>query len=192
MKSRLYLPKSGRIPRRRRSTLNIPNMLTISRFVLIPVYLVLFFNGHIRTSFVILLLAGLTDILDGYIARTRKLVTPMGVMLDPLADKCMMIAVILSLLISEMIPWQAAAAMFIRDAGMIVGSAFFHFRGKLTVPANVMGKLTTVLYYFAILFIVFGLTFATTYLWFVIGVSFVTSFIYIFQFLLLNRGARAK
>ncbi|RTE02057.1 CDP-alcohol phosphatidyltransferase family protein [Paenibacillus whitsoniae] len=164
-------------------------MLTLSRFVLIPVYLVLFFNGHIRTSFVILLLAGLTDILDGYIARTRKLITPMGVMLDPLADKCMMIAVILSLLISQMIPWQAAAAMFIRDAGMIVGSAFFHFRGKLTVPANVMGKLTTVLYYFAILFIVFEASFALVYLWFVIGVSFLTSFIYIGQFLLLNRGA---
>ncbi|NOU66779.1 CDP-diacylglycerol--glycerol-3-phosphate 3-phosphatidyltransferase [Paenibacillus sp. LMG 31461] len=167
-------------------------MLTISRFVLIPVYLVLFFNGYIRTSFIILLVAGLTDILDGYIARTRKLVTPMGVMLDPLADKCMMIAVILSLLISEMIPWQAAVAMFIRDAGMIIGSAFFHFRGKLTVPANVMGKLTTVLYYFAILFIVFEFDFAITYLWYVIGVSFLTSFIYIFQFLLLNRGARAK
>lgn len=172
--------------------MNIPNMLTISRFVLIPVYLVLFFNGHIRTSFIILLVAGLTDILDGYIARTRKLITPMGVMLDPLADKCMMIAVILSLLISEMIPWQAAVAMFIRDASMIIGSAFFHFRGKLTVPANVMGKLTTVLYYFAILFIVFEFTFAISYLWYVIGVSFLTSFIYIFQFLLLNRGARAK
>ncbi|WP_246320420.1 CDP-alcohol phosphatidyltransferase family protein [Paenibacillus qinlingensis] len=172
--------------------MNIPNMLTISRFVLIPVYLVLFFNGYIRTSFIILLVAGLTDILDGYIARTRKLITPMGVMLDPLADKCMMIAVILSLLISEMIPWQAALAMFIRDAGMIIGSAFFHFRGKLTVPANVMGKLTTVLYYFAILFIVFEFTYAITYLWYVIGVSFLTSFIYIFQFLLLNRGARAK
>lgn len=172
--------------------MNIPNMLTISRFVLIPVYLVLFFNGYIRTSFIILLVAGLTDILDGYIARTRKMITPMGVMLDPLADKCMMIAVILSLLISEMIPWQAAVAMFIRDAGMIIGSAFFHFRGKLTVPANVMGKLTTVLYYFAILFIVFEFTFGITYLWYVIGVSFLTSFIYIFQFFLLNRGARAK
>ena len=82
--------------------------------------------------------------------------------------------------------------MFIRDLGMIMGSAFFHFRGKLTVPANVMGKLTTVLYYFAILFIVFHLTFAMTYLWFVIGVSFLTSFIYIIQFLVLNRGAKLK
>ncbi|TXK75102.1 CDP-diacylglycerol--glycerol-3-phosphate 3-phosphatidyltransferase [Paenibacillus sp. N3.4] len=167
-------------------------MLTISRFILIPVYLMFFFNGYIKIAFLILLAAGLTDILDGYIARTRGLVTPVGMMLDPLADKTMMIVVILSLLISGMIPWQAAAAMFIRDLGMIIGSAFYHFRGKSTVPANVMGKLTTVLYYLAILFLVFQLHFAVTYLWFVIGISFLTSFIYIFQFLLLNRGAKLK
>ncbi|WP_223192994.1 CDP-alcohol phosphatidyltransferase family protein [Paenibacillus sedimenti] len=172
--------------------MNIPNMLTISRFLLIPVYLMFFFNGYIKIAFLILLLAGLTDILDGYLARTRGLITQVGVMLDPLADKCMMITVILSLLISGMIPWEAAAAMFIRDLGMIIGSAFFHFRGKLTVPANVMGKLTTVLYYLAILFIVFELTFAITYLWFVIIVSFVTSIIYIIQFLLLNRKDKAE
>ncbi|MEW9702317.1 CDP-alcohol phosphatidyltransferase family protein [Paenibacillus sp. SI8] len=172
--------------------MNIPNMLTISRFILIPVYLMFFFNGYIKIAFLILLVAGLTDILDGYLARSKGLTTPIGAMLDPLADKSMMIAVILSLLISGMIPWQAAAAMFIRDVGMIIGSAFFHFRGKLTVPANVMGKLTTVLYYLAILFIVFELNFAITYLWFVILVSFLTSIIYIFQFLLLNRKAKTK
>ncbi|MFD0696804.1 CDP-alcohol phosphatidyltransferase family protein [Paenibacillus sp. GCM10027628] len=172
--------------------MNIPNMLTISRFVLIPVYLMFFFNGYIKIAFLILLLAGLTDILDGYLARTRGLITQVGVMLDPLADKSMMITVVLSLLISGMIPWEAAAAMFIRDLGMIIGSAFFHFRGKLTVPANVMGKLTTVLYYLAILFIVFDLTFALTYLWFVILVSFLTSIIYIIQFLLLNRKDKAE
>ncbi|NEW08877.1 CDP-diacylglycerol--glycerol-3-phosphate 3-phosphatidyltransferase [Paenibacillus sp. SYP-B3998] len=167
-------------------------MLTISRFILIPVYLMFFFNDYIKIAFLILLVAGLTDILDGYLARTRGLITPLGVMLDPLADKCMMITVILSLLISGMIPWQAAGAIFLRDLGMIMGSAFFHFRGKLTVPANMMGKLTTVLYYFAILFIVFQLTFAITYLWFVILVSFVTSIIYIIQFLLLNRKVKTK
>lgn len=133
-----------------------------------------------------MLLAGLTDILDGYWARTRGLVTQLGVMLDPLADKSMMIAVMISLLVSGMIPWEAAAAIFIRDLGMILGSAFFHFRGKRTLPANLMGKLTTVLYYVAILFVVFEVSFAMVYLWFVIAVSFLTSFIYIVQFATLN------
>lgn len=167
--------------------MNVPNALTLSRFILIPIFLLCFFGGYVKTSFLILALAGLTDIADGYYARTHKQVTVVGSMLDPLADKLMMIAVIVSLLISGMIPWAAAAAMFLRDIGMIVGSAFFHFRGKKTVPANVMGKLTTVLYYLAILFIIFEFSFAIPYLWIVIAFSFITSFVYVFQFKSLNR-----
>ncbi|MCD1260869.1 CDP-alcohol phosphatidyltransferase family protein [Paenibacillus athensensis] len=162
-------------------------MLTISRFILIPVYSVVFFYGYIKVAFLVLLLAGLTDILDGYIARRRGQVTVVGSMLDPLADKAMMIVVILSLLLSHMIPWQAAAAIFARDAGMIAGSAFFHFRGKLTVPANMLGKLTTVLFYIAILLIVFKAPLALPYLWGVIGISMIATLIYIVQFAILNK-----
>lgn len=167
--------------------MNLPNMLTISRFFLIPVYIAVFASGQLMWAFVIVLLAGATDILDGYIARARGLVTATGAMLDPLADKSMMIVVIISLVYSGLIEWYAAVPIFIRDAGMIIGSAFFHFRGKQTVPANTMGKLTTVLYYLAVLFIVFRFDFAMLYLWFVILFSFVTSAIYIFKFQKLNR-----
>lgn len=169
--------------------MNLPNLLTICRFLLIPVYIAVFASGHLMWAFVVVLIAGATDILDGYIARTRGLVTKTGEMLDPLADKSMMIVVILSLVIHKDIPWFAAVPIFIRDAGMIVGSAIFHFRGKRTVPANAMGKLTTVLYYLAVLFIVFRFDFAIEYLWFVIIFSFVTSVIYILKFRKLNRGA---
>lgn len=170
---------------------NLPNILTLCRFLLIPVYLIIFGAGYPRVAFFVLLAAGLTDVLDGYIARKRKLVTQLGSMLDPLADKSMMIAVILSLVLSQMISWQAAAAMFLRDAGMIAGAAFFHFRGKMTVPANALGKLTTVLYYVAILLVVFQLPYAAVYLWFVIVVSFIASMIYIVQFHSLNRDQTA-
>lgn len=166
---------------------NLPNILTLCRFLLIPVYLIVFGAGYMKLAFFVLLLAGLTDVLDGYIARKRKLVTPLGSMLDPLADKSMMIAVVLSLVFSQMISWQAAGAMFLRDAGMIIGSAVFHFRGKKTVPANALGKLTTVLYYVAILLIVFQLPYAHAYLWFVIIVSLMASVMYIVQFYLLNK-----
>ncbi|GAA3412841.1 CDP-alcohol phosphatidyltransferase family protein [Paenibacillus hodogayensis] len=171
--------------------MNLPNLLTLSRFGLIPIYVVFFTTNHLKTAFLIVVLAGATDVLDGYLARKRGQITQVGIMLDPLADKCMMLTVIISLLVSGMIPWLLAVAMFIRDVGMIAGSAFFHFRGKRTVPANSMGKLTTVLYYFAFLFIFFDFSFALTYLWFVVGVSFVTSVIYIVLFLSLNRGDRS-
>ncbi|NBD26740.1 CDP-alcohol phosphatidyltransferase family protein [Paenibacillus glycinis] len=176
--------------------MNVPNMLTMLRFALIPVYVAIYASdstNHMKWAFLVVVVAGLTDVLDGYLARKYGQVTMVGSMLDPLADKMMMIAVILSLLITGHIPWSAGAAIFVRDAGMIVGSAYFHFRGKKTVPANWMGKLTTMLYYLAIFFIFFEMPWARTYLWGVIAFSFITSFIYIGLFLALNReGKKAK
>ncbi|TYP75695.1 CDP-alcohol phosphatidyltransferase family protein [Paenibacillus methanolicus] len=170
--------------------MNVPNMLTTLRFALIPVYIVVYASGHMKWAFAVVVLAGLTDILDGYLARRHGQVTSVGAMLDPLADKLMMIAVIVSLLATGHLHWAACVAFFIRDIGMIAGSAFFHFRGMKTVPANWMGKLTTVLYYAAIAFIFFELPFAQAYLWGVIGFSFVTSFIYIILFARLNHRER--
>jgi cardiolipin synthase len=137
----------------------------------------------------IVLLAGATDILDGYLARKRGQITQLGIMLDPLADKCMVLTVIISLLLSGKIPWQAAAAMLVRDAGMIIGSAFFHFRGKRTVPANSLGKMTTVLFYIAFLFLFFEFKYAVAFLWFAVGVSFIASIIYIILFFTMNKRA---
>lgn len=167
--------------------MNAPNVITISRFFLIPLFVIIFFMGHTIIAFWILVFAGATDVLDGYLARTRGQITTVGTLLDPLADKSMMIAVILSLLITGMIPWQIAAFIFLRDIGMIAGSAFFHFRGKKTVPANTMGKITTVLYYLAIMFIVYQFDFALTYLWLVVIFSFVTTVIYIGKFKAINK-----
>lgn len=167
--------------------LNLPNTLTIIRFILIPVYLSIFLRGNFPVAFSVLVLAGITDVLDGYLARIRKQTTMFGSMLDPLADKTMMLTVVLSFLFSKMIPWSAGIAMFIRDGGMIIGSAIFYFRGKKTVPANTMGKVTTFLYYLSIPLIMFKVNYAVYYLWFVITVSFITSLVYIIKIKMINR-----
>ena len=80
------------------------------------------------TAYWIAVLAGLTDILDGHLARSRGQVTRIGTMLDPLADKAMMLAVIVSFLYAGYIPWEAAVALIVRDIGMIVGSAMIQLR----------------------------------------------------------------
>lgn len=170
--------------------MNIPNVLTLFRLLLIPIYVVIFFSDIAYSNlwaFFVVLLAGASDIIDGYIARRYRLTTELGAMLDPLADKLMMLAVFLSLLISARISVWAGLAIIIRDVGMIIGSAIFHFRGKKTVPANVMGKATTVLYYVAFIFLIFEWPKGGTLLWIVIAFSFLTSFIYIAQFRTLNR-----
>lgn len=170
---------------------NLPNALTISRFILIPVYIGVFAMGYHKLAFLVIVVAGCTDALDGYLARKNDQVTEVGSMLDPLADKTMMIAVILTLLVAQLIPWQAAVLIFIRDFGMIVGSAIFHYRGKKTVPANWMGKFTTAFYYVTLMFIFFKWQYAELLLWTVIIFSFLTSLIYIFLFRVLNRSQQS-
>ncbi|MCL6457796.1 MAG: CDP-alcohol phosphatidyltransferase family protein, partial [Gorillibacterium sp.] len=95
---------------RRDRELTWPNVLTLLRFLLIPVYLYIFFTGHEESAFLIMLLAGVTDVLDGYIARKRNQVTELGSMLDPLADKLMLLTVIFSLTVAGWIPPIAALA----------------------------------------------------------------------------------
>jgi cardiolipin synthase len=128
----------------------------------------------------IILLAGITDVVDGFIARRYNLVTEIGSLLDPLADKLMIIAVFLSLLITDKISLWAAFAVFLRDISMILYSTFFHLKGKKTIPANIMGKLTTVLFYIALFALLFSIEGASTFLWFVIGLSYLTTLIYFF------------
>ena len=162
-------------------------MLTVLRFFLIPIYIVIFVKGHLIPAFLIVIAAGVTDILDGYIARRTGQITTVGIMLDPLADKLMIFTVMLSLLLTGYVSWAAAAAMFFRDLGMIAGGLLAHFRGKRTVPSNWMGKLTTVMLFASFMFIFFHASFAASFLWFVITFSYITSFIYLAQYRKLNK-----
>ncbi|MFD2615527.1 CDP-alcohol phosphatidyltransferase family protein [Paenibacillus gansuensis] len=166
--------------------MNLPNLLTLCRFGMIPVYVTCFSYENYVYAFIAVILAIVTDILDGHLARSRGLVTKLGSVLDPLADKSMMLVVFLSLLYIDIISLEAAMAILVRDLGMIAGSALFYFRGKQTVPANVMGKLTTVLFYCAIAMLAAGIPYSLHFLWVVIGFSFLSSANYIIKVLSLN------
>jgi cardiolipin synthase (CMP-forming) len=165
--------------------MNLPNILTVFRLGLIPVYFLVFFSDlphNMHVSLLVLVVAGLTDILDGYLARRFHWVTDLGSMLDPLADKLMMLAVVLSLVIDHRVTWLEAGLLFLRDLGMIFASVFFVSRGKKTVPATAWGKSNTVLYYLALVALLFTWPYAEGILWGVILFSFVTSFLYFRQF----------
>jgi cardiolipin synthase (CMP-forming) len=166
---------------------NLPNLLTLFRLVLVPVYLWSFYvtdNTHKVLALCVLLLAGATDILDGHIARKFKLQTQVGQLLDPLADKLMMVAVLFSLIQSARVPWLVAGLLVSRDAGMIIGATFFYFQGKRAVPkANRWGKATTVCYYVAICSIILAwppsASLQELFLWFTVCLSYVTTLLYV-------------
>lgn len=169
--------------------MNLPNLLTLFRFIFVPIYLILFFSeipGRIYWAIGIVLFAGLTDVIDGYLARRYQQVTQLGIMLDPLADKCMMLAVFLSLLLSFKINVWETLAIFVREVSMIICSAIFHFQGMKTVPANVLGKVTTFLFYLVLILLMLDVEWARPLLWVVIGISFIASLIYVYEFVVLN------
>ncbi|WAH36845.1 CDP-diacylglycerol--glycerol-3-phosphate 3-phosphatidyltransferase [Alicyclobacillus dauci] len=166
--------------------MNLPNMLTLLRLLLIPCYLWAFYatsSPHKVLALLVLLFAGLTDVLDGYIARTYKLETYAGQLLDPLADKLMMVAVLFSLIQSDRVPWLVAGLLVLRDVLMIIGATFFYFQGKRAVPkANVWGKMTTLCYYVAICSIILAWpsdTSGEVLLWFTVALSYVTTALYV-------------
>jgi len=132
--------------------MNIPNILTAIRLVLVPVFIIVFFSNiphAILISIIIFLSAGLTDVLDGYIARKYDMITKWGSVLDPLADKLMSITVLLSLTIRRIIPIWVLVIIGIKEALMIIGGAILFNKGTF-VPARVYGKVATVIFYVAI------------------------------------------
>lgn len=122
---------------------NVPNILTIIRLALVPVYWIAYFGGSVWWAFGIFSVASLTDVLDGIIARKFNLITPIGKVLDPFADKLMQISAMISVVIDGKLHVAFAIIIVVKELYMIVCSAVLYKR-KVVVYANIYGKLATV------------------------------------------------
>ena len=128
---------------------HIPNILTIIRFILVPLIVVLIMQEKYLEAFVILTVSGLTDVLDGTIARKYNLITDFGKLIDPLADKVTQISVLVTLTLKDIIPVWMIIIVFLKEVFMIAGASFLYGR-DLVVSSKWYGKLATVLFYVAI------------------------------------------
>lgn len=126
--------------------MNIPNALSLLRLALVPVFVWTYFQGgtnaHGWAAFVYAL-AFATDIADGYIARKFNMITKLGRILDPLADKLMTFAVIICVALDGVIPMWAIGVFFCKEALMGLGGALMYRRVKDVNPANWWGKAST-------------------------------------------------
>lgn len=128
---------------------HVPNILTIIRFLLIPIIVACIFNNDFIAAFVIFTISGITDIADGFIARKFNLVSNFGKLMDPLADKLTQICTLASLVIINIIPIWILVIVLVKEFIMIVGASFLY--GKdVVVYSRWYGKLATVLFYIAI------------------------------------------
>lgn len=127
----------------------IPNILTIFRFILIPFIVInLVYDSYIA-AFIIFTISGLTDILDGFIARKYNFITNFGKLIDPLADKCTQIITLGTLAIKNIIPMWIIIIVILKEFIMVAGASFLYGK-ELVVSSRWYGKLATVLFYIAI------------------------------------------
>ncbi|HAZ19678.1 MAG TPA: CDP-diacylglycerol--glycerol-3-phosphate 3-phosphatidyltransferase [Clostridiales bacterium] len=127
---------------------HIPNYLTVFRLLLIPLYVWAFIAwNRLILAAGIFLLAGLTDILDGYLARKNNWVTDIGKLLDPLADKAMQLAVLTCLAFARILPFWLAISLLLKDSIMVTFASLLMKRKNIYVQANWYGKLATAVTY---------------------------------------------
>lgn len=168
--------------------MNIPNILTMIRFALIPVFVYSFFyiyNGNIYAA-VIFLISGLTDVLDGYIARHYNQITKLGILMDPLADKMMIITVLASLWIKGIIPFFIILIIIVKEITMIVGAFILYRKKEIAIPANKFGKASTLLFYIAIIFSIFDWPYGLTLMIIALLMALIAFFIYSLEFKFYN------
>lgn len=129
---------------------NIPNILTIIRFILIPFIFISVVNNYYLTALIIFTISAITDVLDGFIARKFNYITDIGKLIDPLADKLTQVSLLLSLAILKILPWWIFAIVFIKECVMVISASVLYKRKDVVVYSKWYGKLATVLFYLAI------------------------------------------
>ena len=127
----------------------IPNILTVLRFLLIPVILHFLVHDQFILAIIFLTLSGITDILDGTIARKFNFITNFGKLIDPLADKITQLSILWMLVSKNIIPLWILVIVLLKEATMVAGASFLYGK-ELVVSSKWYGKASTVLFYLAI------------------------------------------
>ena len=127
--------------RENRNLLNLPNALTILRLILIPAVCWLIAEDRMMPALALFVLASITDVVDGYIARTQHLITDFGKLMDPLADKLMVVAVLLSMCFRGIAPMAAIIILVVKELLMLLGGLLLYTRKDFVVFAKPIGKI---------------------------------------------------
>ncbi|WP_281886995.1 CDP-alcohol phosphatidyltransferase family protein [Agromyces rhizosphaerae] len=137
----------------------IPNVLSMLRLALVPVFLALIIAGMDIAALVVLVVASLSDLLDGYLARRLGQVTRLGQLLDPAADRLYIFAALLGLAFRDLVPWWIVAVIIARDVGIVVLGIVLANHGYGPLPVHMLGKVATFALFFGLPVILLGVAF---------------------------------
>ena len=130
--------------------LNLANKISIARIILIPFFITAIIYSRLEIALAIFIIAIISDAADGFIARALKQKTRLGTILDPVADKLLLVSAYICLSLASSIPTGLKLPAYVpiivisRDAIIVLGSIMVHFvTGDLKVSPSVVGKITT-------------------------------------------------
>lgn len=126
--------------------MNLPNALTLFRILLVPAFLNALIYGHLKVALALFVVAGVTDLLDGLLARRYGQESRLGSFLDPVADKLLMTVSFIALAVSGILPAWLAVLAVAKDLFVGIGVAVLYFAGQpVAAVPTLWGKQTTFL-----------------------------------------------
>lgn len=143
----------------------LPNLLSMLRLALVPVFLVLLIRGEDSWALLVLVVASASDFLDGFLARRFDQVTRLGQLLDPAADRLYIFAALLGLASRGLVPWWIVLVVVGRDVFLLgLGVVLANF-GFGPLPVHQLGKLATFCLFYALPMIMLGQAFPMLAWW---------------------------
>lgn len=134
--------------------LTAPNQLTLMRMLFLPFIVNSLVDNHYQTALILFVLAGISDGLDGLLARTLHQQTMLGQYLDPIADKLLLSTMFMVLSILHKIPWKFTVLVFSRDVSILgVGTVLYAIAGLRDFRPSIFGKANTLAQVMAIVFV---------------------------------------
>lgn len=126
--------------------MNIPNFLSLLRIILVPVFVIFLIQSEYDKALITFMVAGLTDALDGTLARLLKCQTTLGAYLDPIADKLLLVTSFVALAVFGVVPGWLAVIVISRDFIILLGIAILSLMSvAYEIKPAIVGKITTVL-----------------------------------------------
>ena len=149
-----------------RQILTAPNQLTLLRMIFLPFIVINLVKHDFKWALALFILAGLSDGLDGILARTLHQQTLLGQYLDPIADKLLMSTMFLVLSIERMIPWKYTVVVFSRDVSiLLISGVLFMIAGLRDFRPSIFGKANTFAQVAAIFFVLLLLIEPARWVW---------------------------
>lgn len=142
-----------------------PNQLTLLRLFFIPFINICIVERRYQTALILLVIAGMSDGLDGLAARLLHQQTKLGEYLDPIADKLLLSSLFLVMSSSRMIPWRYTVMVFSRDLGILIISALLYTVGLRDFRPGIFGKINTACQIAAVFFTLLAKVYSYEWVW---------------------------